>query len=294
MVAPFFKIFKMLQARWDMGARICVRLDSDRARLPTCVSGDQLAFNKAIVDATHRFALAYKPNIAFYVTNKEREALQATIEYIRDVAPDVPVILDFKRGDIGNTNNGYVREIRLFKAHGATINPYFSMQAAYPFLLLNDVGIFVVCRTSDPIADTLQDMQVLPHPEDALRWGIPEGETIPLYQRVAYEVAREWHTVSANCALVVGATTPKPLAAVRRIIGDDMWMLAPGIGAQGGNLHETLQHGCNARGSGLVVSSSRGIIFASDKEDFAEAAGRETSRLTAESNAILASLAPYP
>ncbi len=282
------KVFEMLQARWDAGKRICVGLDSDMERLPANLSGNQSVFNISIVDVTHAHALAYKFNIAFYVTEGERDVLSSTIAYIRRVTRHfpVPVILDGKRADIGNTNNGYVREIRLFKPDAATINPYLGMRALEPFLASQDIGMFVVCHTSDEGAEEFQELLVYPHPDDASRWGLTT-KTIPLYQNIAYRVARTWSAVSGNCGLVMGATMPGHLAAVRKIIGDDMWILAPGIGAQGGDLREALQAGLNTHQSGLVINSGRDIIFASNGMDFAEAAQRELLRLTQESDTVL-------
>lgn len=293
------KIFdEMLPARWAAGARICVGLDSDYKRLPTHLRdnaggiGQQYAFNKAIIDETHPSALAYKLNIAFYahatMDAAAREILLRTIEYIRRAAPLVPVILDSKRADIGTTNLGYLEEIAHFKPDAVTVNPYFGMDAMLPFLQLRDVGMFALCRTSNKGAEKIQELLTLPRFEEARRWGLRPSEHMPLYQQVAWQVARDWNTVSGNCALVVGGTTPQQLGSVRRIVGNAMWILVPGIGTQGGDLEGTLQEGLTREGSGLVINSSSGIIFAGGGSTFAEAAQEALFQLTGKVNAVLA------
>ncbi len=183
---------------------------------------------------------------------------------IHTVAPDVPVILDAKDMDIGNTNTGYVRmAFEYCQADAITINPYLGMEAAQPFLDQKDKGIIVLCRTSNKGSGEFQDLLI--------------KSDMPLYQYVASRVAKYWNK-NGNCALVVGATYPNELAQVRRIVGD-MPILIPGIGVQGGDVEATVKAGRDSRGQGMIINASRSIIFASNGPDFAEAARRETLKL---------------
>ena len=283
---------EMMQAKWDEGKFVCVGLDSDVKKLPSAVPkpmfapdepyfgawGDQAYFNKAIIDATKDLVCAYKPNLAFYRGSLGKQELQTTINYIDHVSPDVPVILDAKQGDIGNTNDGYVDEdFSYFGAHAVTVNPYLGMVANKPFLDRADKGIILLCRTSNEDADEFQD---LPVPS-------PDGNgTVPLYQLVAHNVSRKWND-NGNCAVVVGATYPEELSEVRQIVGDGFPILIPGIGAQGGELEATVHAGCDSNGQGMIINSSRGIIFASSGKDFAEAARYETMKLHEAITAVL-------
>lgn len=274
----------LIEARWDQGCFVCVGLDPDPARLPASVraravaerharSADALAvleFCAAIVSATADLACAYKPNAAFFeaLGADGAWALGELTARIREIAPAVPVIYDAKRADIGSTNVGYVEEaFGRLNADAITLHPYLGREALGPFLEHRDRGCIILCRTSNAGAGEFQDL-------------IVGGR--PLYERVAERVVETWNT-HANCSLVVGATYPQELAAVRRIVGD-MPILIPGIGAQGGDLAETVAAGRDPRGRGMIVNSSRGIIFASGGEDFAAAARHETSRLHHEIN----------
>jgi len=189
--------------------------------------------------------------------------LANTIKFIHQVAPEVPVILDAKRADIGNTNKGYVQAA--FEELGVdaiTVHPYLGKEALQPFLNRGDKGVFVLVRTSNPGAGEFQDLQV-------------NGE--PLYQIVARQVATEWNK-NNNCGVVVGATYPEELLLIRQVVGD-MPILIPGIGAQGGDVEKTVRAGKDSRGRGMIINSSRGIIFASAESDFPLAARRETIKL---------------
>ncbi len=261
-----------LEAQWAKGNFVCVGLDTVYEKVPDAVRkpGNRLEsivnFNSRIVDATKDLVCAYKPNSAFYeaLGVLGPGVLDETIEYIHDVAPDVPVILDAKRADIGNTNEGYVRAaFDYFKADAITVNPYLGAEALSPFLDCEDKGIFVLCRTSNPGAGELQDLLVAEE---------------PLYLHVARNVAGKWNK-RGNCALVVGATYPSELAEVRREVGDEMPILIPGIGAQGGDIEKTVRAGIDSERCGIVVNSSRGIIYASSGDDFAAAARMETAKL---------------
>jgi len=260
----------LLEKKWDEGKFLCVGLDTDLEKIPDSAQKDStratmVAFNRAIVDATKDIVCAYKPNSAFYEARGDEgfAALRETTQYILDQAPDVPVILDAKRADIGSTNKGYVDSIfHYLQMDAVTVHPYLGSEALKPFLERKDKGIFVLCRTSNGGAGELQDL-------------LTEGE--PLYKKVAHLVAEKWNT-NGNCGVVVGATYPEELAEVRKIVGD-MPILIPGVGAQGGDLEKAVQAGKDSRGKGMIVATSRSIIFASHSADFAEAARAEASKL---------------
>lgn len=272
---------QMLEAKWSEGKFVCVGLDSEDEKIPLSVRQASVAntiveFNRAIVKATKDLVCAYKPNIAFYEAhgNEGIAALHRTIVDIHYLAPDIPVILDAKRADIGNTNNGYVK--MAFASLGVdaiTVHPYLGQEALQPFLEQKDKGIIVLCRTSNPGAGEFQDLRV--------RYKLSPSDSntghMPLYQYVAKQVAEHWNK-NGNCALVVGATAPEELREVRSIVGD-IPILIPGIGAQGGDVEKTISAGKDSRGWGMIINSSRGIIFASNGEDFADAARRETMKL---------------
>jgi len=267
---------QMIETQWFRGNFVCVGLDSDFGKIPESAHrrGDEcsisitntiVAFNRAIVEATKDLVCAYKLNTAFYESHGSEgtTALQRTIHDIHITAPDIPVILDAKRADIGNTNVGYVKAaFDLLRADAITVHPYLGAEALRPFLSQTDKGIIVLCRTSNPGAGEFQDLLV-------------NGES--LYCVVARRIANEWNK-NGNCAIVVGATYPDELREVRGIVGD-MPILIPGIGAQGGDVKETVTAGKDSRGEGMIINSSRSIIFASSGADFAEAARRETKRL---------------
>ena len=261
---------EMIKTKWGEEKFVCVGLDSDYKKIPECIKTKSIRnsiflFNKEIVYQTKDLVCAYKSNRAFYAPygDKGTLALRDTIAYIKEVAPDVPIILDAKEGDIGNTNDGYVGEnFDYFGADAVTISPYLGHLANKPFLNQTDKGIIVLCRTSNPGVDEFQDLIV---------------DGIPLYQRVAYNVSHEWNK-NSNCLVVVGATYPEELAKVRKIIGD-MPILIPGIGAQGGDVEKTVLNGQDQNGAGMIINSSRNIIFASKDRNFGEAARLETKIL---------------
>ena len=272
---------ELLEARWTEGKRVCVGLDSDLSKIPACACKDDspfariTIFNDAIIAATHDLVLAYKPNLAFYLSHGVQgiNALIQTVNYIRVIAPEVPVILDAKFADIGNTNLGYAKfAYDEVSADAVTLHPYLGGEALKPFLDREEKGAIILCRTSNPGADEFQDF-------------ITAGGGTTLYQYVAHNVSTNWNK-NGNCALVVGATYPQELAEVRSIVGD-MPILIPGIGAQGGDLEATVRAGKDSRNQGMIINSSRGIIFASKGEDFADAARRETQTLTKNINQIL-------
>ncbi|MEK7171168.1 MAG: orotidine-5'-phosphate decarboxylase [Patescibacteria group bacterium] len=282
----------MLQAKWDEGKFVCVGLDSELSKIPESAerSNDERTlfnFNRRIIDATKDLVCAYKPNIAFFEAEPDIGvyALERIIKHIRRVAPYVPVILDAKRGDIGNTNLGYVRAaFDYLCANAVTVHPYLGQEAMKPFLDRADKGIFVLCRTSNPGAGEFQDLEVRSPVAAGAVHVVPTSEnSTPLYQYVARQVANEWNA-NGNCALVVGAPYPEDLGKVRSIVGD-MPILIPGVGFQQKDtpLEEQVRlvvtNGKNNQNQGMIINSSRGIIFASSGPDFAEAARRETQKL---------------
>src|SRR3989338_6061612 len=258
-----------LKQKWNEGKFVCVGLDSDYDKLPPSVKTDSiensiLNFNRGIIDSTNDLVCAYKINSAFYEAQVETwKAMYNTFLYLQGAYPDIPVILDAKRADIGNTNQGYVKmAFENLKADAITVHPYLGKEALGPFLSQADKGIFVLVRTSNHGSDELQGLQM-------------NGR--PLYQLVAENIAKNWNTLG-NCAVVVGATYPQELKKVREIIGD-IPILIPGIGAQGGDLESSVKNGLNSQKQGIIISSSRGIIYASSGEDFAQAARAKTEQL---------------
>lgn len=252
-----------LAGRWQSGRTLlCVGLDPDPARFPAHLRGRPdaiLTFCRAIVDATHDLVCAFKPQIAYFAAQRAEDQLEALIEHIHAAYPDVPVILDAKRGDVGSTSDQYAREVfERFRADAVTLQPYQGYDAIEPYLAYRDKGAILLCRTSNPSGDELQALRVT-----------TERGVEPLYLHVARLVAERWNT-NGQCGLVVGATYPKELAAVRAAVGD-LPILVPGIGAQGGDLEASVAAGATATG-GLMVSSSRAVLYAGQGEDFASAA----------------------
>lgn len=272
-----------LKLKWNEGKFVCVGLDTDFSKIPqflrdkhkdarpdwqpeTDLSKEApiYEFNKAIIDSTHDLVCAFKINSAFYEAEAQTwEAMHNTFLYLQRTYPEIPVILDAKRADIGNTNQGYVKmAFENLKADAITVHPYLGKEALGPFLNHADKGIIVLVRTSNPGSDELQGLEM-------------NGR--PLYQLVAENVANNWNT-QGNCAVVVGATYPEELKKVREIIGD-MPILIPGIGAQGGDLEASVKNGLNSQKQGIIIASSRSIIYASNGEDFAKTARAETEKL---------------
>ncbi len=253
-----------LNAAWKRNdSLLCVGLDPDTARFPAHLQGRAdgiVEFCKAIIDATADLACAFKPQIAYFAALGAEDQLEAICKYLRETYPHVPLILDAKRGDIGATAHQYAREA--FDRYGAdavTVNPYMGFDSVEPYMEWKDRGVIVLCRTSNAGGSDLQFLDV-------------GGQ--PLYQHVARLVADKWNK-NGQCALVVGATFPEELAQVRAIVGD-MPLLVPGVGAQGGDIEATVKSGRTAAGLGMMINSSRAIIYAQPQgnEDFAAAARR--------------------
>ncbi|MDR0183565.1 orotidine-5'-phosphate decarboxylase [Lysobacter arvi] len=257
-----------LKQRWNQAdSLVCVGLDPEPAKFPAKFGGNADAvfdFCRDIADATAQYACAFKPQIAHFAALGAEDALQRLIAHIHARHPGVPVILDSKRGDIGSTAQHYAAEaFDRYAADAVTANPYLGRDSVQPFLDRADRGVVVLCRTSNPGAGDLQDLMI-------------DGR--PLYQHVAEKVAREWNT-HGNCSLVVGATWPAQLKEVRAIVGDDVPFLVPGVGAQGGDVEAVVTNAKNAAGTGLMVSSSRAILYASKGDDYAEAAANAAREL---------------
>lgn len=250
---------EQLERSWRVNnSMLCVGLDPDPARMPKPLDGASDAvfqFCRAIVDATADLVCAFKPQIAYFASQREEDALERLNTYIRDTYPDVTLILDAKRGDIGSTAEHYAREaFGRYGAHAVTVNPYLGTDSALPYFE-HGGGVIALCRTSNPGGDDLQSLDC-------------GGE--PLYIRTARMVARHW-AVHGDCGLVVGATYPDELAHVRTV-APDLPILVPGFGAQGGDAQAAVKAGARADGRGLMISSSRAIIYAGGGDDFADAA----------------------
>jgi orotidine-5'-phosphate decarboxylase len=237
---------------------LTVGLDPDPTRLPSELRSKPdgvLHFCRAIVDNTAPFVNGFKPQIAYFAALGAEDQLEALCLYIRERHPKHLLVLDAKRGDIGSTAEQYAREaFERYNAHAVTVNPYMGSDSLAPYLEWRDRGIFVLCRTSNAGGDDLQ-MQEL-----------KSGER--LFERVARLAAERWNQ-HGQCGLVVGATYPDEIARVRQIVGPDMPLLVPGIGAQGGDIESTVKA---AGGRGLMINSSRAILYASSGSDWLRAA----------------------
>ncbi len=235
--------------------RLCIGLDPDLERFPADIRASTepvFEFNKAIIDATHDLVCCYKPQIAHYASLAAEDQLQKTIDYIK--SKNIPVLLDAKRGDVGSTAEKYAEELfERYDADAATVNPYLGFDSLEPYLDYADRGVFILCRTSNPGGADLQNLKL--------------ASGLELYEHVATLAATKWNA-NKNVALVVGATRPEEIRRIRDIC-DDMTFLLPGVGAQGADIKEMVGAG---QGGGMLVSSSRAVLYASDGEDFANAA----------------------
>ncbi len=235
---------------------LCVGLDPDPGRLPGHLAGVPdgiFQFCKGIVDATHDLVLAFKPQIAYFAAQGAEEQLRHLIAYIHETT-EIPVILDAKRADITSTSKMYAEEaFDIYGADALTVNPYFGLDSLQPFLDYKDKGIIILCRTSNPGSAEIQNIVS------------QDGETI--YEVVARKSAGEWN-MHGNVLLVAGATHPDELRRIRKIVGG-MTLLIPGVGAQGGDIPALIE---SARGGGVIINSSRAVIYAGSGTDYAEAA----------------------
>ena len=266
---------ELLAGHFAAGRHLVVGLDTDPGRIPDSVAPGAspaervVEFNRAIVAATAELAAAYKPNSAFYeaLGADGFRALEATVEAIRAAAPEAVVILDAKRADIGSTNAGYVAAaFERLVVDAVTVHPYLGGEALAPFLECHDKLVFVLARTSNPGAGEFQDL-------------LADG--LPLYRHVARAVVRDWNGAD-NCGLVVGATYPEELRAVREDVPPAMPILIPGAGAQGGDVAAVVAANREAGSDAYLINASRSILYASSDEDFAKAAQAAARALDAE------------
>ena len=235
---------------------LCVGLDPDPARLPGAyrdgggsVADGVLSFCRDVVDATADLVCAFKPQIAYFAALGLEPELETLIRHIHDRHPGVPVILDAKRGDIGDTARCYAREaFERYDVDALTVNPYLGRESIQPYLDYEDRGVIVLCRTSNPDSAWLQHY--------------PEGDE-PVYLRVA-RAAVDWDR-NGNVLLVAGATYPQELARIREIVGQ-MPLLVPGVGAQGGDLEAVIDSGADAQGQGLIINASRAVLYAASDD----------------------------
>ena len=250
------------------GSMLCVGLDPEPTRFPGALRGDATRiydFCARIVDATADLVIAFKPQIAYFASHRAEDQLERLMEHMRRNAPQVPVILDAKRGDIGSTALQYAREA--FERYGAdavTLSPFMGFDSVEPYLKFHDKGAFLLCRTSNPGGDDLQNQ----------RLASVEGQPL-LYEHVARLAQGPWN-LNGQLGLVVGATYPAEIERVRQV-APTLPLLIPGVGAQGGDAVATVKAGWRADAP-IVVNSSRAILYASDGGDFADAARREALR----------------
>lgn len=266
----------LLKNSWKRSkSLVCVGLDTDLEKIPISLkkrntkkeNNSILEFNKAIITATAEQVCAFKINIAFYSAIAAEKELEKTISFIHENYPGVVVILDSKRGDIGNTAEQYVKEAYTrYKADACTISPYMGTDSVDPFLKQKNKGAILLCRTSNAGGKDIQEFS---------------NNGKPLYQHVAELAATKWN-YNQNVSLVVGATYPKELKEVRAIVGNDIPLLVPGVGSQGGDVAAVIANGKSADGLGLVINVSRSVIYASSQDDFAIAAKNEVIRLNKE------------
>jgi orotidine-5'-phosphate decarboxylase len=263
----------LARAEQQNASLLCVGLDPEPARFPGDWKGDAtriLDFCRAIVDATADLVIAFKPQIAYFAAHRAEAALEQLVAHMRRVAPQVPVILDAKRGDIGSTAEQYA--IEAFERYGAdavTLSPFMGFDSVQPYLKREGKGAFLLCRTSNPGGDDLQNQRLA---------GLP-GEPL-LYEHVARLAQGPWN-INGQLGLVVGATYPAEIARVRAL-APTLPLLIPGVGAQGGDALATVRAGWKAEGgrtiAPIVVNSSRAILYASSGDDFATAARAEARR----------------
>ncbi|WP_370263169.1 orotidine-5'-phosphate decarboxylase [Limnobacter sp.] len=271
MANPRFSQFSTFTQRlahsWQhSNSMLCVGLDPDVSRMPEGYGSSPAEierFCKAIIQATAQYACAFKPQIAYFAANKAEAALENLIAYANEVAPHATTILDAKRGDIGATAKQYAIEaFERYAADSVTLSPYMGSDSVEPYHAYPDRGLFLLCRTSNPGGNDLQFLST--------------QNAEPLYQTVAKLATGPWNP-HRQVGLVVGATYPEEVKTVRSLVGDAP-LLVPGIGAQGGDLQNTVKNGLCSQGWGLLINSSRAILYASGKADFASAAEAEARR----------------
>jgi len=249
---------------------LCVGLDSEIEKIPSFLKklkDPVFEFNKRIIDATQEYTVAYKPNLAFYESRGSEGwlSLEATVKYIKKKYSGIFVIADAKRGDIGNTSERYAKSLfDDFHFDSITVNPYMGFDSVEPFLKNPEKGVFLLALTSNNGSKDFQRLKV-------------NGK--PLYEKVV-RAAKKWNT-NRNIGLVIGATHPRELKMIRKIV-PEMPLLIPGIGKQGGDLKSAVQEGCDKNGQLAIINASRSIIYASSGKDFAAAARAEATKIVEE------------
>ncbi len=256
-----------LTKRWkERNSLVCVGLDPDFERIPVHLKARKnpiFNFLREIIEATADLVCAFKPQIAYFSGQGAEDQLMLTLRYLQEHYPEIPVILDAKRGDIGSTAEMYAKEVYdHYGADAVTVNPYLGGDSLEPFLNRKEKGVFILCRTSNPGAEDFQSL-------------VSKGRK--LYLVVAEKAANEWNR-HGNLGLVAGATYPDELADIRAVVGD-IPLLVPGIGAQGGDIASVMRAGLDSNGAGMIINSSRGVIYAGTDKQFARAARRETEIL---------------
>lgn len=266
------EIFRQIRKKKSF---LCTGLDTDMKKLPECILSEQdpvYSFNRAIVDATAGYTVAYKPNLAFYEINGEKGwlSLKKTVAYIRDSYPDIFIIADAKRGDIGNTSEMYAETFfKTFDFDAVTLSPYMGKDTVGPFMKFTDKWSVLLALTSNPSANDFQYIE--------------DSKGVCLFERVL-STSKEWGNID-NTMYVVGATRAEMLTKVRAVVPEH-FLLVPGIGAQGGSLEDVAKYGMNSI-CGLLVNSSRAILYADKTENFAAAASKEAKKMQQEMEKLL-------
>ena len=273
---------KLLEASRKNKSWLCVGIDPDPNKIPDFLGEGYeaiLEFNRAVIESTSDLVCAYKPNSAFYETFGP-DGMRVLFETIRLVPEHIPVILDFKRGDIGNTAAMYARSaFEYYGVDAVTVSPYLGKDSIEPFIRYKDKGIIILCVTSNPSSFDIQKQLMIidnpPSPDNKAPQEKAESEaefwghsTINIYTRVA-RLAKEWN-VNDNIGLVIGATSPGELERLRAEVGDDMPFLIPGVGSQGGDLEKAVAAGSNSSGEMAIINVSRGILYAGNDDRFKE------------------------
>ena len=260
------KFIDQLKNRWAAAdSMLCVGLDPNPERFPEPVRGKSDAtyeFCRRIVDATAEYVCAFKPQFAYFAALRELGALERIVGYIHEKHPGIPVILDSKRGDIGSTARAYAKEsFEVYGADAVTLSPYMGFDTVDPYLEYEDRGVFILCRTSNPGGRDIEMLQA--------------GER-KVFEHVAAFAAGPWNT-NGEMGVVVGATFPEELGVVR-VIAPSIPFLVPGIGAQGGDINAAVRAGLSSDGWGMVINSSRAVIYAGIGPDFDLAAARAAQK----------------
>ena len=262
---------KLLAVSRQQDSLLCVGLDPEQERLPSRLQNMPAAravtyFCQAIIEATAPYVCAFKPNLAFFEVLGP-EGMYVFQKVLQAVPEHIPIIVDAKRGDLGNTARNYATTVfDIYACDAVTVNPYLGYDSVAPFLAYEEKAVFFLCRTSNPSAHDFQDLLVCEE----------KGQVRPLYEEIAKRV-QLWNRIG-NCGLVVGATYPQELNTIRSMC-PDMPILIPGVGAQGGNLEASVLAGVDASGEKAIISVSRAILYAGDGDDYAVSAAIEARKL---------------